>query len=185
MEFLWNNFFKKDQKEQTLYTILKENYLFQDLSDKDIRFVSEVIHVRNYRPGELIFSQGEVGVGMYIIVKGSIDITITEMNDTANKVGGIYITRLGPGDFFGEIALVEENSRRSANAVSHNDVQLVGFYKSDLVEILQRNPTAGFQVVSRLAEVLGRRLRETTEKVSELRRQVNEIKGLSKPSDKQ
>ncbi|MDZ4662627.1 MAG: cyclic nucleotide-binding domain-containing protein [Pseudomonadota bacterium] len=184
MNFLWDNFFRKDQKERTLYTILKENYLFQDLSEKDIRFVSDVIHVRNYRPGEVVFSQGEVGVGMYIIIKGSIDITMTELAESAHRAGGVYITRLSPGDFFGEIALVEENSRRSANAVAHNEVQLVGFYKSDLVEILQRNPTAGFQVVSRLAEVLGRRLRETTEKVSELRRQVMEIKGHSKLSEK-
>ena len=109
---------------------------------------------------------------------------MTELAESAHRAGGVYITRLSPGDFFGEIALVEENSRRSANAVAHNEVQLVGFYKSDLVEILQRNPTAGFQVVSRLAEVLGRRLRETTEKVSELRRQVMEIKGHSKLSEK-
>ena len=185
MNFLWDNFFRKDQKERTLYNILKENYLFQDLSDKDIRFVSDVIHVRNYRPGEVVFSQGEVGVGMYIIVKGAVDITLTELAESAHAHGGIYITRLGPGDFFGEIALVEENSRRSANAVAHNEVQLIGFYKSDLAEILQRNPTAGFQVVSRLAEVLGRRLKETTEKVSELRRQVMEIKGQSKHTEKQ
>ncbi len=179
MNFLWENLFRRDRNERTLHTILKENYLFQDLSEKDIRFVSEVIHLRNYRTAERIFSQGEIGVGMYIIVKGSVDIAVTEA-EQRDKSQEVFITRLEPGDFFGEIALVEENSRRSATARAHNEAQVIGFYKSDLVEILQRNPTAGFQVVSRLAEVLGRRLKETTEKVSDLRRQIQEIKGLRK-----
>ncbi len=181
INIMWENFFRRDRGERTITTILKENYLFQDLSSKDIRFVNEVIHVRNYRSGERIFSQGEVGVGMYIIAKGTVDIAVQELSSTKSEE--VIITKLEQGDFFGEIALVEENSRRSASAIAANDVQVIGFYKSDLVEILQRNPTAGFQVVSRLAEVLGRRLKETTEKVSELKKNINEMKGYKKSSE--
>ncbi len=180
---MWENFFRKDRGQRTIISVLKENYLFQDLTEKDVRFVNDVIHVRNYRPGEKIFSQSEVGVGMYIIVKGNVDITIHEAPRAGEKMEEAVITRLLPGDFFGEIALVEENSRRSASAVAVSETQVVGFYKSDLVEILQRNPTAGFQVVSRLAEVLGRRLKETTEKVSELKKHINDMKTFKKSTE--
>lgn len=180
---MWENFFRKDRGQRTIISVLKENYLFQDLTEKDVRFVNDVIHVRNYRPGEKIFSQSEVGVGMYIIVKGNVDITIHEAPRAGEKMEEAVITRLLPGDFFGEIALVEENSRRSASAVAVSETQVVGFYKSDLVEILQRNPTAGFQVVSRLAEVLGRRLKETTEKVSELKKHINDMKSFKKSAE--
>lgn len=183
ISILWENFFRKDRGERTISSILKDNYLFQDLSPKDIKFVSEIIHIRSYRPAEKIFSQGEVGVGMYMIVKGSVEITIHESTRQSTKSEEVTITKLEPGDFFGEIALVEENSRRSASAIAAGEVQVIGFYKSDLVEILQRNPTAGFQVVSRLAEVLGRRLRETTEKVSELKKHINEIKSYKKATE--
>lgn len=175
MNSLWDNIFRLKSKDSDIHSQLKENFLFQDLSDRELRFVENIVHVRNYRVGEPVFRQGEVGVGMYIIVKGRIEIFVTDPNAPHEQSRDIFITQLSSGDFFGELALVEENGRRTASAVARDDAALIGFFKPDLLEILSRNPTVGTKVIFRLAEVLGRRLKETTEKVSELRQALKSL----------
>ena len=175
VNFLWDNIFKKDQGKKDIASVLSSNYLFETLSPREIMFVQEIIHARNYRPGEVIFSQGEAGVGMYIIVKGSVNMTVEDLHssDANNRV---FVTRLSQSDFFGEIALVEKKSRRTATATAVDEVTLLGFFKPDLYEIIDRNPRTGVKIVTRLAEVLGRRLRETAESFSELKRELKNLK---------
>jgi CRP-like cAMP-binding protein len=182
MDFLWENIFKQSQKARTINTILSENLLFSNLSKKELRFVENIVHERHYRSGEPVFKQGEIGVGMYIIVKGSVDITVADIDPTGKiPTQTILVTRLTAGDFFGEISLVEENGRRSATAIAAENTIVVGFFKPDLMEILERNPATGVKIVYRLAEVLGRRLKETTDKISQLR---SEIKLLAELQEK-
>lgn len=178
MNSLWDNVFKKSRKEADIHAILKENFLFKDLTDRELRFVEGIVHVRRFHPGEAVFRQGEVGVGMYIIAKGRIEIFVSDNSQLpANEEGReIFITQLTPGDFFGELSLVEENGRRSASALARDESTLIGFFKPDLMEILSRSPSTGVKIVSRLAEVLGRRLKETTDKVSELRQALKELR---------
>jgi CRP-like cAMP-binding protein len=70
---------------------------------------------------------------------------------------------------------VEDAGRRSATSVASEDTVLIGFFKPDLLEILERSPGTGVKVVFRLAEVLGRRLKETTEKISQLKKEIRLI----------
>ncbi|MCB0393259.1 MAG: cyclic nucleotide-binding domain-containing protein [Bdellovibrionales bacterium] len=183
MDFLWENIFKQSQKARTISALLAENFLFSDLTKKELRFVENIVHERHYRTGESIFKQGEIGVGMYIVVKGSVDIIVYDTDPTGKRpTQNILVTRLMSGDFFGEISLVEENGRRSASAVAAEDSIVIGFFKPDLMEILERSPATGVKVVFKLAEVLGRRLKETTDKITQLR---SEIKLLAELQEKQ
>ncbi|MCC6276949.1 MAG: cyclic nucleotide-binding domain-containing protein [Oligoflexia bacterium] len=173
MQYLWENIFKRLEREQNISSILAQNILFRNLSKSELRFIEKIIHIRKYRAGEYIFRQNENGVGMYIIAKGRVDITIIDdifIDPSEEKE--VVVTRLEPGDFFGELALVEDVSRRSASAVASSDTILIGFFKPDLLEILERDPGIGVKVIFRLAEVLGRRLKETTEKISQLKKEI-------------
>lgn len=177
---LWENILKPREKDTS--SILKENILFQDLSSKELKFVTNIVHLRKYREREVIFHHGEAGVGMYIIAEGSVNITIEDSHAESDADHNeIIITKLGEGDFFGEISLIEENGRRSATATALEKTTLIGFFKPDLFEILERNPRAGIKISLRLCEVLSRRLKETTEKASLLEKQ---IKQLQKEKDK-
>lgn len=175
VSFLWENLFKRDSVGRNIVNTLSRNFLFEDLTPSELKFVRDIVHVRTYRPGETVFRQGEVGVGMYIIVSGHVDITVEERNPSGDDKDSIFVTRLEPGDFFGEIALVEDNGRRTATATTHDEVVLIGFFKPDLVQIMSRNPATGVKILNRLAQVLGKRLKETAVKVSELK---NELRGL-------
>ena len=171
--FIWENFFRKTDQDQEVLETLRHTFIFSALSKKELRFVKDTVHVRTFKPGESIFRQGEVGVGMYILLKGSLDIFVDHMTggDTPH-VRTNLVTRLRAGDFLGELSLVEQNSRRTATAIANEESTLIGFFKPDLFEILDRQPATGVKILLRLSEVLGRRLKETTTKVTELKEEI-------------
>jgi len=108
---------------------------------------------------------------MYIIAKGSVNIVADRATGENPEDRQLVVTRLVTGDFFGELSLVEDNGLRSASCMAHEDSILIGFFKPDLMEIVNRSPSTGVKITLRLGEVLGHRLKETTEKISQLRRQ--------------
>jgi CRP-like cAMP-binding protein len=180
--FIWENLFNDDHKEKTLRQKLKTNFLFQDLAVNELKMLEKIVNIRTYRPGEIVFRQGDVGVGMYIISKGTVNIYKEEIVPESGNPRTTHITQLQEGDFFGDLALVEDNGRRSASAVAHQETNLIGFFKPDLIELANRNPTAGVKILMRLGEVLGSRLAQTTAKISELK---NENKNEPKKEHKE
>lgn len=170
---LWDNIIIRKNPHDELLRLLSSCFLFQDLSKKEISFIAELVHVRYYKPSEPIFRQGEVGVGMYIIGSGAIDIKVEDTID--EKDISTHVALLKKGDFFGELSLVEPTSRRSATAVATEDAMMVGFFKPDLDEIIERNPSAGAKILFRLSQVLGRRLRGTSDKVTELKKELKKL----------
>ncbi len=182
MNFIWDNIFRRNS-DQSIFAILRESYLFRDLTDSEVRFLERCVHIRHYHTGESVFRQGEVGVGMYLVTKGRVEIYVIDPDAKDERSREIYITQLLAGDFFGELSLVEENGRRTATAVAREETILIGFFKPDLNEILSRRPAMGTKITLRLAEILGRRLKETTEKVSELRRVLKDLRSPPEQSE--
>ncbi len=171
VNYVWENLFRDKNKTESVRHQLKQNILFQDLNFNEIRLVENIVNIRHYRPGEPIFKQGEVGVGMYMIMSGVINIYVEELNASDNRTVTTHVTQLKAGDFFGELALVETEGRRSASATAHEECVLIGFYKPDLIEIVERSPSAGVKILMRLGEVLGSRLRQTTNRITELKKE--------------
>ncbi len=176
INYLWDNIFKKSGSASIKSLTLKNNLLFQDLGARDLQLIEAIVHQRNYQPGEYIFRQGEIGVGMYLLAKGAVDIIVDhgEAEDTTDKQKSL-LTKLTVGDFFGELALVEENGRRSASAVASTDCVLLGLFRPDLLHLLDSHPEGGGKVALRLAEVLGRRLRETTDRIAVLKNELQHL----------
>ena len=172
VNFLWENMFRRDAAEQSELEVLRNCYLFETLSKNELRFLKETVHVRSYRPGETVFRQGELGIGMYILVSGAIEIFLENPMAESSPSRPMFVTRLVNGDFLGELSLVETNSRRTATAIAAEDSTLIGFFKPDLMDIVERQPATGVKILFRLGEVLGRRLKETTTKVTELKREI-------------
>jgi CRP-like cAMP-binding protein len=175
MNFMWDNLFRRSDQDREVFDALKQTYVFQSLSAKELRFVQDTVHVRSFKAGEAVFRQGEVGVGMYILLKGSLDIFVDHPVEEDLPPRSHLVTRLKSGDFLGELSLVESNSRRTATSIAAEDSVLIGFFKPDLVEILERQPATGVKILMRLSEVLGRRLKETTLKVTELKEDIRRM----------
>ncbi|MBN23060.1 MAG: cAMP-binding protein [Bdellovibrionaceae bacterium] len=162
--FLWKDLFQKKKSNQTIIDALKENVLFCTLNQRELKTLSHIVYERVYQPGEDVFHQGDRGFGMYMILKGSIVIKTEALS------GEGMITKLHEGSFFGELSLVDPNNIRTATATAEGKTSLVGFFKPDLLEILERKPQMGVKILFQLSSVLGRRLLETTEKITLMRK---------------
>ncbi len=170
VSYIWENFFRKDSSATDHDRALSENYLFKGLSKSEISFIKSLVHHRVYKAGESIFRQGELGIGMYIIIAGNISFSV-EDGSSPDPQKARYITRLSAGDFFGEIALVEQAGRRTATATATSECSLLGFFKPDLAEVIERNPRLAVKILNRLGEVLARRLKETTSRLTEIKQE--------------
>lgn len=168
MKSLWANIFRNQtQSEETITSILKKIPVFEDLSGKELDAIARILHQRQYRKDELIFRQGDAGVGMYIIQKGQVHIRL--------EPDGQILAELTDGEFFGELALLDD-SPRSASAVAGTDCKMLGFFQPDLFGLIERNPRLGVKIVLRLAKIIGERLKAANRENQDLKRQLNGVK---------
>jgi CRP-like cAMP-binding protein len=156
---------EKEKDESRIPVVLERIPIFKDLSGNELAAIERILHHRKYRIDEVVFRQGEPGMGMYIIRSGKV-VVMTEPED-------VTLSELGDGEFFGEVSLLCETPR-SATVVAKAPTHLLGFFQSDLFSLIERNPRLGVKVVMRLAQFLGERLvaanREVLELTAQLRR---------------
>jgi len=164
MDSLWGNIFGRTE-EDTVYTLLQNTPLFDGLSRKELSAVESILHRREYDPEEVLFHQGNPGVGMYIIEEGTVDILY--------EPTGERLAELTDGDFFGELALLNETPR-SATAISRTDSVLYGLFRPDLLGLVEQDSSLGVQILLRMGQVLSERLIHTNEQVQSLREQLAE-----------
>jgi CRP/FNR family cyclic AMP-dependent transcriptional regulator len=155
---LWGNLFKeKNDARRGITSLLKQIPLFGDLRKAELRAIECLVHHRQYKNGEVVFWEDEPGVCMYIVQKGEVGI----FKDYA-KAGQRELARLEAGDFFGEMALLEDDCR-SATAVALGETSLFGLNHPDLFNLFNRKPQLGVKLLSSLANILARRLRRTNQ----------------------
>ena len=162
LDFLWKNFFKKEQKN--IETILQENPLFESLSNKELRLLSQMVHQRSFIPGEFIFQEGK-GLGMYIILSGKVNI----LHGSASAGETSILSQLKEGDFFGELCLAQEKGHHHVAAQAVEPSKLLGFFRPDLLNLIEKTPGTGIRILMKLAEILGERLQKAGEKLSRLK----------------
>ena len=153
---LWPNLFRNWNRteSETVYT-LRQVPIYKDFSKKEFTELEKLVHHRTYASGDFVFKNRAPGEGMYIIMKGTIKITIgTRSGDER------ILAELKEGDFFGELALFD-NEPRSANALATTDSKLIGFFTADLLSLQDRNPLMTNKILMNLGSMLGERLRST------------------------
>ena len=159
----WGNIFRKATSEESqVLSILKIVPILDVLSKDELTEFERIVHRRHYEPNENIFWEGEPGLGMYIIQEGTVKIykTLPDGNDKELAI-------LKSGDFFGELALLDE-SPRSASAIALEKCHILGLFRPELFEILDRKPRLGLKVTTKLAQMIGNRLRITNTELQSL-----------------
>lgn len=154
MKFL-NFFLDKEIREKKDF--LRHLTLFQGLHNKDLIHIIPSLHERTYLKGETIFAQGDIGRALFIVVSGNVQLTRTEP-DSKNQV----LATVHPGEFFGEMALLEEMPR-TATATALENTRVYILYKAKLESILYSMPRVGVVITTHLAKMLSSRLRSFIE----------------------
>ena len=131
--------------EDTLATI----DLFADLDKSDLARIAKATVVRNFKGGDIIVREGEAGVGLYIISKGSVEVVKSFGSANEHVVG-----TLKGGEFFGEMALFDSHLR-SASVRAITDCECLVLTKWDFNAELTQNS----HVAMAMLAVLSRRIR--------------------------
>jgi CRP/FNR family transcriptional regulator len=125
--------------------------LFSTLSKKEIQALAQSCQERSYQAGTTILSQGDTGVGLYVLKSGKVRIIQGNNPDRAEEEIGIA----GPGDVLGEMALLDDLPR-SASVEAIEDVTALLLPVWEFRSILRSYP----DIALKLLVVLSRRLRK-------------------------
>lgn len=134
---------------------LQSMALFATLTQKELRVVRALQHERDYLAGEVVFDQGEEGQALYVMVSGRVAIGLVGSTPDASFT---VVAELAPGDFFGEMALLDD-APRMAQARALEDCCLVAFFREDFMLLLETHPTIASKIAIQLARHMGQRLR--------------------------
>ena len=129
--------------------------LFAQLSEGQLARLAALAIPRRYRKDQVIFHEGDPGTALYVIVKGRVRIARSSPDGKERT-----IILLGPGDFFGELALLDGGAR-SADAVVHEAAELLLVPREEFLAFLLEQPLAAMS----LLVALSRRLRRTSQLV--------------------
>lgn len=169
----WTNLFKPPTEKSDLETVLLSMPPFKNLSSSHLKILMKLIHDRFYSANECIFYQGDPGIGLYIIRKGEIKITRTDESNRQHE-----IATFSRGDFFGEMALLEDD-HRSASAIATKDSNLAVIFKPDLDEFCEKYPKQGVRILRGIATIVATRLRSVNKDYFQLY-----VDSLEKPKEK-
>jgi CRP/FNR family transcriptional regulator, cyclic AMP receptor protein len=100
-----------------------------------------------YRPGEIVFEEGDPGRALFVVVEGAVEIT------QATAQGAYVLRTLGPGDAFGELALIDDFPR-SATARVATPGRLLILYKTDFDALIDGNARIAVVVMRNLSRLL-------------------------------
>lgn len=133
------------------FELLKKLELLGGLSDQEIQRVADVAVQQNYKTGNTIVRADEPGRAFYTVIEGEVRIFSISKDGREITFSVIY-----PGDFFGELSLLDEGPR-SASAVAFGDTSVLVIYKNDFIDLLKGFPAISLALMRKLAA----RLRDT------------------------
>lgn len=152
MSPLWKNIFRTGNTKSSLAHFLAGTPFLAELSGRERTFLAGYLHVRHYEAGETIYAEGDIGSGLYMIRSGRVRLSIAPPEGEITE-----LARLEPGDFFGETALTEA-APRLTTATAVEPCELVGLFRSDLLQLSQVRPPLCNKILMGLNRVLSRRI---------------------------
>jgi len=142
--------------EQSAVDLLRSVPLFADLEEGELERFSHVAVPRSFPAGTRVFHEGDSSDACYIVSEGSFRVTREHSDGRA-----ITLATLGPGEIFGELAMLD-GDKRSASAESITDGTLLALPANDVRSLLARNPEIALKLVAGLV----RRLRAANARLS-------------------
>jgi len=132
---------------------LKSTFLFATLSVEQLRSLAQQVWIERIPAGSVIVREGEEAESLYVVVEGGVNVL---------KGDGQFLAFLGPGGFFGEMALFMDQSRRSATCHAIEDSTCVVVRKDVLADFCTSRPDAGLVIYRAIIRTLAERLQSTS-----------------------
>ncbi len=141
--------------EETLQ-LLARVPLFSALAEHELSHVADVAVPRTFGAYQVVFREGDTSDTCYVIRSGHVRAVRGHVDGRS-----ITLAQFGPGDIFGELAMLDEE-QRSATIETLEDTEAIAILGSDMRRLLREHPDIAVKLIS----ALGRRLRETNERLA-------------------
>jgi CRP/FNR family cyclic AMP-dependent transcriptional regulator len=148
-----------EQDNELFIVTLKNLALFNTLNPGAFVELTSLFSERAFSAGKTIFEEDDTGNSLLVIVSGEVRIT-----QRAALSGEETLTVLKKGDFFGEMALLEDLPR-SATAIAHSDTLMLEISRAKFLNFIEKDTTSGVKILLVLARNMSSRLRETDSKI--------------------
>jgi CRP/FNR family cyclic AMP-dependent transcriptional regulator len=119
--------------------------LFADLDRRELQGLANTMKERTFQPGSTIATEGQSGVGFFVIAEGTANVSR----------GGESLATLGPGDYFGEIALIDDGLR-TASVTADSQLKTYGMTSWEFRPLVESNASIAWKLLKTMAA----RLRE-------------------------
>lgn len=140
--------------------------LFKRLEPDELEHLAEDVEQVNYKAGEIIFHEYDTGDALYMVEEGSVRIWVTD-----EDLEQVTLTELSPGQFFGEMAVLDRG-QRSSSASAITDTHLHRLSSDNFQKFLMAHPDCAIDVICEI----GARLRQTNLLVAQrASRNINEV----------
>ncbi|ATH09369.1 hypothetical protein BIY24_15900 [Halobacteriovorax marinus] len=177
LKYFWQSNPLFTSNKNSIPRFLRRIKVLENFSDNELRLFSKALHLRQFADGEVIFKQTDIGVGFYFIYSGRVDIivendqTVDDSNDS--KVN--HVVSLDKMDYFGELALLQQQSIRNATAIARESCQLLGIFKPDLENLINTNPTIATKLLQAVSIITANRLFSVTNEVRRLKYKIKQL----------
>ncbi len=129
---------------------LKNAAIFEELEDRDFARISACGVEKNYKKGDVILMEEESGSALFVIIKG--EVKVVRVGDDGREV---ILSILGPSDIFGEMALLDGETR-SASVVALEQAELFMIHRKDFLGLLHEYPSIAISLLRHLTQRLRR-----------------------------
>jgi CRP/FNR family transcriptional regulator, cyclic AMP receptor protein len=127
--------------------LLEQIPLFEGLPQKELERIAHSFKERRFSAGHTVSVEGAGGIGFFVISTGTASV----------DVHGEERGKLGPGDYFGEVALIDDQARRTATITADSDLTCYGLTSWEFRPLVETNA----QIAWKLLQVMAKRLRES------------------------
>jgi CRP-like cAMP-binding protein len=138
---------------------LRKVALFESLLPEHLKLIGGIVEEKTYPPGTVLFKDGDPADRFFFIVQGKVRIS-----KQIPGVGEEALAVLEPGDYFGEMALIDD-SPRSADAITNTTVVVGSIAKATFEDLLFMNKDLAYDLLWMFVRTLSSRLREANEKM--------------------
>ena len=137
---------------------LKKVSLFSKLNEKSLKLLAKSCKERTFKAGEYLVKQDDDGIGLFVIVTGKVKIT-----KTTGDGSQIDIATHGPGDFIGELSVLD-GAKRTASVIATEDTTCALLTSWDFNSTMDTNP----EIAVGILPVVVKRFRETNDRLTSL-----------------
>lgn len=142
--------------------LLQKTPLFKGCTQEELELVLGLFQERQVKPNTIIFSEKMVAEALYLVKTGAVRISLTSPEGE-----DVQLLFLGPGDFFGELALLhEENRLVNARAITQTD--LLYLSRKDFHALIDLDPRVGSRVLLAIGRLLAMRINAYRDKLKEM-----------------